>query len=189
MRFSFLQLIAILCLSVAIAISAIIEPARAITSFDADWRFLKADATGAEKPEFDDATWRKLDVPHDWSIEGPFDQKNPAGGAGAWLPAGVGWYRKHFTLPTAYSQRRVVIEFDGVMANSDVWINGHHLGKRPTGYVSFRYDLTGHLKFGQQENVIAVRADNAAQPASRWYAGAGIYRHVRLLVINPIHFE
>src|SRR5207253_5405628 len=100
------------------------EQVRAIKSFDTDWRFLKADAAGAEAAGFDDAAWRKLDVPHDRSIEGPFDEKNPAGGAGGFLPAGVGWYRKHFTLPADDIRRRVFIEFDGVMANSDVWING-----------------------------------------------------------------
>jgi beta-galactosidase len=160
---------------------------RIIKSFDADWRFFKGDAVGAEVCGFDDSSWRKLDVPHDWSIEGPFDPKNPTGGAGGFLPAGVGWYRKHFTLMPAYKDRRVSIEFDGVMANSDVWINGFHLGKRPYGYVSFVYDLTGHLNF-DKDNIIAVRADNAQQPASRWYTGAGIYRHVRLVTTNPEHF-
>jgi beta-galactosidase len=165
-------------------------PLRITTSFDRDWRFLKADAPGAEKPAFDDANWRTLSVPHDWSIEGPFDQKNPAGGAGAFLPAGVGWYRKRFTLPTDYSTRRVFIEFDGVMANSEVWINGVRLGKRPYGYVSFQYELTGHLTFGDKSpNILAVRADNSGQPASRWYGGAGIYRHVRLVAANPVHLE
>ena len=163
---------------------------RVSTSFDSDWRFLKSDAPGAEKPDFDDASWRKLDVPHDWSIEGPFDKNNPTGGAGGFLPAGIGWYRKHFILPTDYSRRRVFIDFDGVMANSDVWINGFHLGKRPYGYVSFRYELTGHLNFGSNKpNVLAVRVDNSGQPASRWYTGAGIYRHVRLVVTNPVHIE
>jgi beta-galactosidase len=161
---------------------------RTTVSFDSDWRFLKADAPGAEKPEFADAAWRALNVPHDWSIEGPFDQKNPAGGAGGFLPAGIGWYRKHFTLPADYAKRRVFVEFDGVMANSEVWINGFRLGKRPYGYVSFRYELTGHVTFGARNpNVLAVRADNSGQPASRWYAGAGIYRHVRLLVTDPVH--
>ncbi|HEY2588201.1 MAG TPA: glycoside hydrolase family 2 TIM barrel-domain containing protein [Tepidisphaeraceae bacterium] len=163
---------------------------RSILPFDHDWRFLKSDTTGAEKPGFADATWRKLNVPHDWSIEGPFDEKNPAAGAGGFLPAGSGWYRKHFTLPETDAIRRVFIQFDGVMANSDVWINGVHLGRRPNGYVSFEYELAGHLNFGDAKpNVLAVRADNAQQPASRWYAGAGIYRHVRLVVTDPIHFE
>src|SRR3989454_2936354 len=113
--------------------------ARVTSSFDSDWRFLKGDAPGAEKPDFDDSAWRKLNVPHDWSIEGPFDEKNPTGGAGGFLPAGVGWDRKHFSLSADYTRRRVFIDFDGVMANSDGWINGFHLGRRPYGYVSFCY--------------------------------------------------
>jgi beta-galactosidase len=162
--------------------------ARVTTSFDADWRFFKGDAQGAERPEFDDAAWRRLDVPHDWSIEGPFDEKNPTGKDGAYLPAGVGWYRKHFVVPAGDAKRRVFVDFDGVMANSDVWVNGFHLGKRPYGYSSFRYELTEYLNFGR-ENVVAVRADNSGQPASRWYTGAGIYRHVRLVTTDPVHIE
>jgi beta-galactosidase len=160
---------------------------RAITSFDSDWHFYRGDPKAAEQPAFDDAGWRQLDVPHDWSIEGPFDKDNPTGGAGGFLPAGVGWYRKHFRLSQDDANRLVFIEFDGIMANSDVWINGFHLGKRPFGYVSFGYELTGHLRFDGAENILAVRADNSGQPASRWYSGAGIYRHVRLVVTNPVH--
>jgi len=163
--------------------------ARQIESFDADWRFIKADREQGQAVGLDDSQWRMLDVPHDWSIEGPFDQNNPAGGAGAFLPTGVGWYRKHFTLGVDQSTRLALVEFDGVMANSDVWINGFHLGKRPYGYVSFRYELTGHLNYGDgKENVLAVRVDDGNQPASRWYAGAGIYRHVRLVLTDPVHF-
>jgi beta-galactosidase len=161
--------------------------ARVTENFDANWRFLKSDAPGAEQPEFADSNWRKLDVPHDWSIEGLFAATNKTGGAGGFLPGGSGWYRKHFLLPDNFSRGSVLIEFDGVMANSDVWINGFHLGQRPSGYTSFGYDLTGHLNFGDQENVIAVRADNSAQPASRWYTGAGIYRHVRLIATDEVH--
>ncbi len=190
-----MKLLSIGCLLVGVcSCAARPEPAgmgaRSTTPFDRDWRFLKADAPGAEKPDFADASWRTLDVPHDWSIEGPFDVNNPTRGAGGFLPAGVGWYRKSFTLPAAYAQRRVFIDFDGVMANSDVWINGQLLGHRPYGYVSFRYELTGHLNFGPNRvNVLAVRADNAPQPASRWYTGAGIYRHVRLVVTDPVHID
>jgi beta-galactosidase len=162
---------------------------RVTLAFDADWRFLKSDAPGAEKPEFADTDWRAVSLPHDWSIEGPFDRENLTRGAGAFLPAGVGWYRKHFTLSADQARRRVFVEFDGVMANSDVWINGFHLGKRPYGYVGFRYELTGHVKFGRDANVLAVRADNSQQPASRWYAGAGIYRHVRLVLADAVHLE
>lgn len=162
---------------------------RVTLSFDADWRFLKADAPGADQPNFDDSAWRRLDVPHDWSIEGPFSQTNATGPGGGFLPAGIGWYRKHFALPAEYAAHRVFIEFDGVMANSDVWINGYHLGHRPYGYVSFGYELTSYLKFGAATNVLAVRVDNSGQPASRWYTGAGIYRHVRLVVTRPVHID
>jgi beta-galactosidase len=164
--------------------------ARVTQSFDAGWRFFKGDAPGAEREDFDDSAWRRLDVPHDWGIEGPFDERNPTGKDGAYLPAGVGWYRKHFAPPVGHARRRVFVEFDGVMANSDVWVNGHHLGKRPYGYISFRYELTDHLNFGLgRSNVIAVRADNSGQPASRWYTGAGIYRHVRLVATDPVHID
>jgi len=163
---------------------------RVTESFDAGWRFLKADAPGAEAADFDDAKWRWLSLPHDWSIEGPFDKGNPTGGAGGFLPGGVGWYRKHFTMSNAYSGRRVFLEFDGVMANSEVWINGVPLGKRPYGYVSFRYELTGHLNVGAKvSNVVAVRVDDGGQPASRWYSGAGIYRHVRLIAMDAVHLD
>src|SRR3954470_17633383 len=164
------------------------EGARSIVNFDANWSFTLGDPNGAQSPDFDDSSWRKLDVPHDWSIEGTFDREAPAGGAGGFLPTGVGWDRKHFTLAGPGSGRRVLIEFDGVMANSDVYINGVALGHRPNGYVSFCYDLTSHVRFGSgANNVLAVRADNSKQPASRWYAGAGINRHVRLILANPMH--
>jgi beta-galactosidase len=155
--------------------------------FENDWRFLKADAPGAEQAGFADSAWRTVSVPHDWAIEGPFDARNPTGQAGGFLPAGIGWYRKHIALTAAEAARHVFVDFDGVMGNSDVWINGFHLGKRPYGYVSFRYELTGHLHPG--DNVLAVRADNSLQPASRWYAGAGIYRHVRLVSKDAVHLE
>ena len=166
--------------------SSSIGQVRSAISFDSDWRFLKGDATGAEAPNFNDSTWRKLDVPHDWSIEGPFDAKNRTAGSGGFLPSGVGWYRKHFNVAASQKGKRIFVEFDGVMANSDVWINGFHLGKRPYGYVGFGYELAEKLNFGS-DNVIAVRVDNSGQPASRWYTGAGIYRHVRLTTTEPAH--
>jgi beta-galactosidase len=176
-----LFLLAAACMSYA-------ADARVVMPFDADWRFHKGDAPGAELAAFDDSKWRILNVPHDWSIEGPFAASNPTGGSGGFLPAGIGWYRKHFTLPEEYAERHVFIEFDGVMANSDVWINGAHLGNRPYGYVSFSYGLTEKLHFGDgKTNIISIRADNSGQPASRWYTGAGIYRHVRLIVQDPVH--
>jgi beta-galactosidase len=177
-------------LAVWLLLAGAAAQARTVSSFDTDWRFLKADAPGAEQSAFDDSTWRNLNVPHDWSIEGPFAQTNKTGGAGGFLPSGVGWYRKAFTLPPSASNQCVFIEFDGVMENSTVWLNGNQLGHRPNGYVSFRYELTPHLKFGPgATNVLAVRADTSAQPASRWYSGAGIHRHVRLERSGRIHFE
>jgi beta-galactosidase len=166
-----------------------ISAAREVLPFDEGWRFLKADAPGVEQPNFDDTKWKLIAVPHDWSIEGPFAETNLTGGAGAFLPGGAVWYRKHFSLPSEALGRRVFVEFDGVMQNSDVWVNGMHLGHRPNGYVSFRYELPGSmLNFGRgTENVLCVCADTSAQPASRWYAGAGIYRHVRLTVTDPVH--
>ncbi|HXN36366.1 MAG TPA: beta galactosidase jelly roll domain-containing protein, partial [Opitutaceae bacterium] len=161
-------------------------PARLTLPLDAGWRFLQSDAPGAEQAAFDDSGWRSVDVPHDWAISGPFDPKSPAKGEGAFLPAGIGWYRRHLSSDPSYAGRRVFIEFDAVMANSDVWVNGVLLGHRPYGYASFAYELTGHLAAGG-ENVIAVRVDNSRQVAARWYTGSGIIRHVRLLAEDPVH--
>jgi beta-galactosidase len=163
--------------------------AAAPAQFESNWKFIPGDPKDAEAETFDDSAWRTVSIPHDWSIEGPFDRDSPAGGAGAFLPAGVGWYRKHFSLPADAKEKWIFVEFDGVMANSDVYLNGHALGHRPYGYIGFRYDATDHAHFGDAENVLAVRADNLKQPASRWYAGAGIYRHVRLLVLDPVHVD
>ena len=175
-------------LVVLVSAQMLLAQARITTPFDNDWLFRIGDESGVEKADFSDSAWRKLNVPHDWSIEGPFDAKNPTGGPGGFLPSGIGWYRKHFAVPANQSGKRVFIEFDGVMANSEVWINGVKVGGRPYGYVSFGFDLTPHIKFGQ-DNIIAVRADNSGQPASRWYTGAGIYRHVRLIVTDQIQLE
>lgn len=152
---------------------------------DYGWTFTLGDPPDAERPDFDDSGWRELDLPHDWSVEGEFDQDAATGGGGGFLPTGVGWYRRSFTLPAGAEGRRVRVELDGVYQNSDVWINGHHLGHRPFGYISFHYDLTPNLVEG--ENVLAVRVDNSRQPNSRWYSGSGIYRHVWLTVTDPLH--
>ena len=155
-------------------------------SFDFGWKFFKGDAPGAQQPDFADASWKDVDLPHDCSIEGPFSEDAPARGQGGFLPTGIGWYRKHFNVPESYSGRKVCIEFDGVYQLSEVWINGQYLGKRPYGYIGFSYDLTPHLKYGG-DNVIAVKADNSHQPNCRWYSGSGIYRHTWLLVTNQVH--
>ena len=158
------------------------------TSFNDNWRFSLGDVEGASVFTFDDNDWRQLNLPHDWAIEGEFSKDNPSGTGGGALPGGIGWYRKTFVADEAYAGKKVFIDFDGVYMNSEVFINGHSLGKRPYGYISFRYDLTPFLKIGE-ENVIAVRVDNQEQPNSRWYSGCGIYRNVWLTVTNPIHVD
>jgi beta-galactosidase len=158
---------------------------RSRDSFDYGWKFLRDDAPGAQNPEFSDAAWRDLDLPHDWSIEGPFGEKEPAAGPGAYLPTGVGWYRKRFRLPEIHNDTSVLLEFDGVYQNSDVWINGTHLGLRPYGYIPFAYNLTPYLN-REGDNVIAVRVDNSLQTNCRWYSGSGIYRHTWLVSTGPL---
>lgn len=178
----------ILVFAFGIALSAPAAPARSIVSLDQGWAFFQGDAPGAEKPGLDDSAWRKLDVPHDWSIEGEFKESAPTTGSGGWLPSGVAWYRRSLEIPADADGRHFWVEFDGVMANSEVWINGRPLGRRPNGYVSFRYDITDHLEPGAG-NLLVVKTDTSAQPASRWYSGAGIYRHVRLVSAHPLHVE
>jgi len=153
-------------------------------SFDFGWKFFKGDATGAQQPDFADASWRDIDLPHDWSIEGPFHE--PTEERGSTLPMGIGWYRKHFNVPESYQGKKVFVEFDAVYHLGEVWINGQYLGKRPYGFLPFSYDITPYLNFGS-ENVIAVKADNSRQPNCRWYSGSGIYRHTWLVATNQIH--
>src|SRR6266699_2484149 len=162
---------------------------RRTLDFDRGWRLHLGDLSGAEAPGFDDSGWRRLDLPHDWSIEGEFSDTNPAGVGGGALPGGVGWDRKTFPVAERGTSRLVFVEFDGVYRNSEVWINGHYLGKRPYGYSSFRYELTRQLHYGRASNVIAVRVDNSQQPNSRWYSGSGIYRHVRLVTTASVHID
>lgn len=164
------------------------QPLQAQTDFNDNWKFLQGDDSLARAPRYNDAGWRTLRLPHDWSIEGDFSATAPATTQGGALPAGIGWYRKTFTLPAGAADKLVRVEFDGIYRNSEVWINGHYLGKRPNGYISFAYDLTPYIRFGSQ-NVIAVKVDNSRQPNSRWYSGSGIYRNVRLVVGNKTGFE
>ena len=156
--------------------------------FNKGWKFRLGDQAGWSSAELNDNTWSALDLPHDWSIEGKFDKNNPATVGGGALPGGTGWYRKQFQVPASAKGKYIAIDFDGVYRNSEVWINGHYLGKRPNGYIAFRYDLSKHLRYGGM-NTIAVKVDNAKQPNSRWYSGSGIYRDVKLLTANPIHVE
>src|ERR1035437_1906637 len=165
------------------------EKARTKIDFDKDWKF-KLDSTQQyHEQNINDANWRTLNLPHDWSIEGTFSKDNPATPGGGALPGGIGWYRKTFTIPSTEKNKIVLIDFHGVYRNSEVWINGHSLGVRPNGYISFQYDLTPYLNYGNQPNVIAVKVDNSKQPNSRWYSGSGIYRNVWLVTTNKIHVD
>src|SRR5215217_9071651 len=157
--------------------------------FNNKWRFQLGDVAGGQAVDFNDSRWHQLDLPHDWSIEGEFSEKNPAGTGGGALPGGLGWYRKTFTMPSTAKGKLIFIEFDGVYRNSEVWINGHYLGKRPYGYSTFEYELTPYLLYGPKPNVIAVKVDNSQQPNSRWYSGSGIYRNVWLTTLEPVHIE
>jgi beta-galactosidase len=152
---------------------------------DKNWKFIQSDIKEAEKTDYDDTKWRTLNLPHDWSIEGEFKEDAATKGPGGYLPTGIGWYRKHFNIASTGKGQQFRIEFDGVYMNSDVWINGQHLGKHPYGYTSFYYDLTPFVNKG--ENIIAVKVDNSLQPNSRWYSGSGIYRHVWLNITGPVH--
>lgn len=173
--------VSILCL-----FAFVVSAQRQIINFNKDWKFFLGDTSTAKEKSFNDKSWRVLKVPHDWSIEGSFSKEHPTTFHQGALPAGIGWYRKSFTLPHSSKEKKVYINFDGVYRNSEVWINGQYLGKRPYGYSSFRYDLTPHLKFGKEKNVIAVRVDNSAQPSSRWYTGSGIYRKVWLELTSAV---
>jgi len=155
--------------------------------FDSGWRFHLGDVEGAEQPGFADTSWRELDLPHDWSIENPFDKSSPSGVGGGALAGGIGWYRKTFTLPPGAAGKQVLIWFDGVYMNSTVWVNGQSLGDHPYGYTSFFYDVTPALN-ATGSNVVAVKV-NHRQPSSRWYSGSGIYRHVWLSFVDPVHFK
>jgi beta-galactosidase len=154
--------------------------------FNADWKFHKGDQAGAEKTAFNDDGWRKLNLPHDWSVEGPFSNEW-ASGTG-YLPGGIGWYRKTFSIPAQYAGRQVYIYFDGVYKNSEVFINGHSIGKRPNGFIPFQYELTKYLQPGGK-NTIAVKVDHSTFADSRWYTGSGIYRNVYLIATSPVHID
>ena len=155
-------------------------------SADRNWRFIVGDPDRAESPTFDDDSWQVLSVPHDWSINGRPDKHNLTGADGGYFPAGIGWYRRVFTAPSAWEGRRVAIEFEGVSGDTAVYLNGYKLGVHRYAYTSFRFDLTSKLNLPGQ-NVLAVRVDNSLQPNSRWYSGSGIFRHVRVIVTDLIN--
>ena len=173
-------------LPVAVSAAVAAEPPRVVVEADFGWKFLLGDPSGAESSSFADTSWRNVDLPHDWSIEGRPEKDNPSAGGGGFFPTGVGWYRKTFHVPADWKGKRVSVEFDGVYQNATAYLNGHKLGFHPYGYTAFTFDLTSELML-TGSNVLAVRVDNSAQPNSRWYSGSGIYRHVRVVVTNPTH--
>jgi len=163
---------------------------REVISFNTGWKFILEDNPSSSDMDFSDAGWRNLSLPHDWSIEGKYDKKNPSGPQGSYMPCGTGWYRKTFFLAEDKKDKRIFIRFDGVYMNSSVWINNRMVGTYPNGNNSFEYDITPFVRFGPGEkNVLAVRVDNSLQPSSRWYSGSGIYRNVWLISTGQLHFK
>ncbi|MEO6729900.1 MAG: sugar-binding domain-containing protein [Ferruginibacter sp.] len=180
---SFLQVILLL---LTISTTCLAQQTRQTILFNDGWKFHKGDVSNGNQPAFDDAAWRKVDVPHDWSIEGPFDEQWAS--ATGYLPGGIGWYRKSFNIAPNLRSKNIFLYFDGVYNNSEVWINGHYLGKRPNGFTAFQYEITPFLnKTGS--NILAVKADHTQFADARWYTGSGIYRNVYLVATNPVHID
>lgn len=161
-----------------------VQSPRVHYKFTKDWKFTLGDSAQCLESGYNDASWRTLDLPHDWAIEGDFSESNPSGTGGGALPGGIAWYRKTYVMTPEDRGKHVYITFDGVYMNSTVYVNGKELGHRPYGYISFRYDMTPLLKEG--ENIISVRVDNSKQPNSRWYSGCGIYRNVWITKTNNL---
>ena len=149
-----------------------------------NWRFILQDVKNAENAELNDSRWQKIDLPHDWSVKGQLS--STLASCTGYLPGGIGWYRKAINIPADRQNEKVYFYFEGVYNRSDVYINGKHIGNRPNGYISFMYDATPYVKFGE-ENIIAVRVDHSRSADSRWYTGSGIYRDVWMVYSNPVH--
>jgi beta-galactosidase len=181
----YIRLLAVLFFILSVSLT-FAQPRR-VVNMDHDWRFLLGDGLDYGLTSFNDSSWRLLNLPHDWSIEGKYDTKNPSGPQGGYMPCGIGWYRKHFVISERDKGKRFFIHFDGVYMKSQVWINDRMVGEYPNGYDSFEYDITPYVKVGQ-ENLLAVKVDNYLQPSSRWYSGTGIYRDVSLIVTDQLHF-
>lgn len=160
---------------------------RVTQNFNSNWSF-KLDSVSDYSTTAEFAGWRQLNLPHDWSVELPFDKTSPTGTGGGALRGGMGWYAKTFEVTTADKNKQFTILFEGAYCRSTVWLNGHLIGHRPNGYISFTYDLTPHLLFGKK-NTLVVKVNNNQQPNSRWYSGSGIYRNVWLIKTNKTHIE
>ena len=162
---------------------------REVLDFNSDWKFHLGNVSNAEIPEFSDSDWRTLNVPHDWSIEEGYQKDGDVAASTGFVPGGIGWYRKSFTLNETDKGKHISILFDGIYNNSTIWLNGHKLGTRPNGYISFTYNLTDHLNYDGSENIIAVKVNRTAYVDSRWYTGSGIYRNVKLIKKSPLHIK
>lgn len=162
--------------------------ARETIDFTQDWKFHLGEDSLAYTYQYNDAEWRNINLPHDWSVEADFSSDYPATPGGGALPGGIGWYRKEFTVDKSIENKNLYIDFDGIYMNSTVWVNGQKIGHRPNGYLGFRYLLSPYLKKGEK-NIVAVRVDNSQQPNSRWYSGSGIYRNVWLVAVNSVHVD
>lgn len=173
-----------LLLTAALLLTLPLMAQRTRSEMDFDWYFHLGDLAGGENAT-DYASWRLLDVPHDWSIEQNYDRNAAGHHANAYLPAGIGWYKKEIEWDETWRDKLVFIDFDGIYMKSTVWINGQQIGHRPNGYLSLFYELTPHLRPGK--NILTVKVDNSLQPSARWYTGSGIYRHVHLVTTDRIH--
>lgn len=173
------------CTDLAVSAASVMAttPIRNVLDFDNAWRFSRGDFASAMAPGYNDSAWQPVNIPHDWSSEGPFSGEYGSGNGFA--PGGIGWYRKHFKLDAADTNKLVTVEFDGIYDHSEVWINGHYVGGRPYGYSSFQCVLTPLVHFGG-DNVIAVRVDHSRFADSRWYTGSGIYRHAQLRLTDKL---
>ncbi len=170
-----------------------------IRPFDSGWRFSRTTTTDAQLPDFNDSKWRLIDLPHDWSVEdipdqvsgktiGPFSKDSPGGAATGHTVGGTGWYRKAFTLHATDAGKLISVYFEGAYMETDVWVNGNHVGEHKYGYTSFYFDITKYCKPAGQVNIMAVRVVNNGKN-SRWYSGSGLYRHVKLIVTDPLHID
>jgi len=168
----------------ALALAAPAPSPRAVLDWDPGWRFSRGEFATAMSPGFDDGAWREVRLPHDWSTEEPLRPEYASGNG--YAAGGIGWYRKHFTPDPAWQGRAVIVQFDGVYDNAEVWLNGQYVGGRPYGYSSFAFELTPYVNFGAGGNVLAVRVDHSRYGDSRWYTGSGIDRHVRLVVTDRL---
>lgn len=182
-----LLLLALLTIAVSVRVRSSLLRERARYNFDKGWKFSLNGSAAAVEPSFNDRRWKNVTLPHDWSIEGKYSLANGTDSQSGYLPAGIGWYRKDFDYDIRWEDKSIALQFDGVYRNSEVWINGHYLEKRPNGNIGFSYPVEKFLHKGR--NTITVKVDQSKPLSARWYTGSGINRHVWLLVINRTHID